>query len=193
LPLEPDLADNRANDAKCDPHGRLWVGTMSEEEGSSSGALYRIERGETTRMLDGVGVSNGLGWSPDAGCMYYVDSPTRRVDVFDYNVAEGTFSNRRCLVDTREIAGFPDGLAVDAEGCLWVAFWDGHAVDRFAPTGELIRSIELESARPTSCAFVGAALDRLAVTTAAAPDGTGGDLFVWTPGVAGLRVADYAG
>jgi sugar lactone lactonase YvrE len=144
-------------------------------------------------MLDGVGVSNGLGWSPDGTRMYYVDSPTRRVDLFDYDTAEGTFSNRRCLVDTSEIAGFPDGLAVDAEGCLWVAFWDGHAVHRFAPGGDLIGSIEFDSARPTSCAFAGEALDRLVVTTAAAPDGTGGDLFVCTPGVAGLRVADYAG
>lgn len=193
LRLEHDLPDNRANDAKCDPQGRLWVGTMSEGEDAASGALYRVERGATTRILDGVTVSNGLGWSPDARLMYYVDSPTRRIDVLDFDASAGTVSNRRCVVDTRDVVGFPDGLAVDAEGCLWVAFWNGHAVHRFAPTGELIATVPVDAARPTSCAFVGDALDRLAVTTAAAPDGRGGDVFVCAPGVAGLPVVEYDG
>jgi sugar lactone lactonase YvrE len=193
LPLEPDLVDNRANDAKCDPRGRLWVGTMSEAEEAASGALYRLEGGMITQVLDGVTVSNGLGWSPDGKLMYYVDSPTRRIDVLDYDTAGGTASNRRCFVDTRDVAGFPDGLAVDAEGCLWVAFWNGHAVHRFAPGGELVATVRVDAARPTSCAFVGAALDRLVVTTAAAPDGTGGDVFVCVPDVTGVPVGEYDG
>jgi sugar lactone lactonase YvrE len=146
-----------------------------------------------TEVLDGVTVSNGLGWSPDGKLMYYVDTPTRRIDVLDYDIAGGTASNRRRFVDTRDVAGFPDGLAVDAEGCLWVAFWDGHAVHRFAPGGELVATVRVDAARPTSCAFVGAALDRLVVTTAAAPDGTGGDVFVCVPDVTGVPVGEYDG
>jgi len=169
------------------------VGTMSEAEGARSGALYRVDRGTTTRVLDAVGVSNGLGWSPDGTLMYYVDSPTRRVDVFDFDPVRGTASNRRCLVDAASLVGFPDGLAVDSEGCIWVAFWDGHAVHRFSNSGELIASIAIDAARPTSCAFVGPALDRLAVTTAQAPDGTGGDVFICAPGVIGVPIADYRG
>ena len=133
VPLEPELAANRANDAKCDPAGRLWVGTMSEAEDAQSGSLYRLEQGQLTRAVSGVTVSNGLGWSPDGHSMYYVDSPTRRVDVFDYDLATGMPSDRRCLVETRDLAGFPDGLAVDVEGCLWIAFWDGGSVHRFSP------------------------------------------------------------
>lgn len=193
LLLEADLPTNRANDAKSDPLGRLWVGTMSEQEGASSGALYRVEQRAVTRVLDGVTVSNGLGWSPDGSRMYYVDSPTRRVDVFDYDLATGTPLHRRCLIDASDLGGFPDGLAVDADGCLWVAFWDGNAVHRFSSAGERVGSITLEAARPTSCAFFGATLNLLAITTAAAPDGTGGDVYVCTPGVPGLGVADYDG
>ena len=191
LLIEADMPTNRANDAKCDPLGRLWIGTMSEQEDASSGSLYRVEQGAVARVLDGVTASNGLGWSPDGLHMYYVDSPTRRVDVFDYDLATGTPRHRRCLVDTSDLAGFPDGLAVDAAGCLWIAFWDGGALHRFSPSGEQVGSITLEAARPTSCAFFGARLNLLAITTAATPDGTGGDVYFCGPRVSGLAVADY--
>jgi len=193
LPLERELKANRANDAKCDPAGRLWVGTMSEAEDARSGSLYRIEPGSVTSVVDGVTVSNGLGWSPDGGSMYHVDSPTRRIDVFDYDLATGTPSARRPLVDTSELAGFPDGLAVDVEGCVWVAFWDGRSVHRFSPDGELVGTVAVPAARPTSCAFFGDGLERLAITTAAAEDGTGGDVFVCDPGVAGMEVEAFHG
>ena len=191
LPLEPDLPANRANDAKCDPCGRLWIGTMSETEDAPAGALYRVEHGTTTRVLDGIAVSNGLGWSPDGRRMYYVDSPTHRVDAFDYELATGTPSRRRCLVNTHHLAGSPDGMAIDATGCLWIAFWDGGAIHRFSPNGAHLASIAVGVTRPTSCAFIGPRLDALAITTARAPDGTGGDVYVCTPAVSGLNVADY--
>ena len=191
VPLEPELAANRANDAKCDPAGRLWVGTMSEAEAAQSGSLYRIEPGRLTRAVGGVTVSNGLGWSPDGRSMYHVDSPTRRIDVFDYDVSTGTASERRPLVDTSDMTGFPDGLAVDVEGCLWVAFWDGGSVHQFSPDGELVGTVATPATRPTSCAFIGADLESLAITTAAALDGTGGDVFVCEPDVAGMTVEAF--
>ena len=193
VPLEPELTANRANDAKCDPAGRLWVGTMSEAEDARSGSLYRVARETVTCLVHGVGVSNGLGWSPDGRSMYYVDSPTRRVDVFDYDLETGTPSARRPLVATSALAGLPDGLAVDVEGCLWVAFWDGGSVHRFSPDGDLVGTVAVPATRPTSCAFVGADLESLAITTAAALDGTGGDVFVCDPGIAGMTVDAFDG
>jgi sugar lactone lactonase YvrE len=140
-----------------------------------------------------VTVSNGLGWSPDGHSMYYVDSPTCRVDVFDYDLATGIPSGRRCLVETRDLAGFPDGLAVDAEGCLWIAFWDGGSIHRFSPDGELVGTVTVPVPRPTSCAFVGADLESLVITTAAALDGTGGDVFACEPDVSGMAVEAFDG
>ena len=192
LPLETDVPGNRTNDAKCDPRGRLWVGTMSDEGDRPDGGLYRVEGDEVERVLAGTTISNGLGWSPDGSRMYYIDSPLRRIDVFKYDLDTGRPTSRRTLADVAHHAGVPDGLAVDAEGCLWVAFHDGAAVHRFSPGGDDLGTVSVPAARPTSCAFIGDELDRLAITTAAAPDGSGGDLFVCIPGVAGLSVASAA-
>jgi sugar lactone lactonase YvrE len=196
IPLEPDVVGNRSNDAKCDPRGRLWAGTMrdaADAAATPSGALYRIEHGVVARILDGIAVSNGLGWSPDARHMYYVDTPTRRIDVLDYDVGSGEARNRRPLLDVRDFPGTPDGLAVDSEGCLWVAFYDGSAVHRFSSHGEHLATIAVPVARATSCAFASPTLDRLVITTAADPSGDGGDLYVCAPGIAGLPVAAYDG
>jgi sugar lactone lactonase YvrE len=189
IAIEADRPGNRSNDAKCDPRGRLWVGTMADAGDVPDGALYRLDGAGITRVLHRVTISNGLGWSPDGARMYYVDSPTRRIDVLDYDVATGEASDRRPLADVGDLEGVPDGLAVDAEGCLWVAFHDGAAVHRIAPDGERLASIAVPAARPTSCAFVPGGL---AITTAAAPDGTGGDLYLCDVGVAGLPVGAYA-
>ena len=191
--LEPDRPENRSNDAKCDPRGRLWVGTMAFDEKGPTGALYRLDGGTPERVIGDVTIGNGLGWSPDARRMYYIDSPTRRVDVLDYDVERGAPCNRRPLADVSAFDGVPDGLAVDAEGFVWVAFYGGAAVRRFSPDGAHVATIALPVARPTSCAFAGERLERLAITTATAPDGTGGDLYVCDPGVAGLAVSAYAG
>jgi len=192
IALEADRPENRANDAKCDPSGRLWAGTMALEEKEPTGSLYRLDGGPPERVIGDVTISNGLG-TPGARRMYYVDSPTRRVDVLDYDADRGEPSGRRPLADVSGFDGVPDGLAVDGEGCVWVAFFDGGAVRRLSPAGEHLATIALPAARPTSCAFAGAGLDRLVITTAAAPDGTGGDLYVCDPGVPGLAVAAYAG
>ncbi|MFJ6525953.1 SMP-30/gluconolactonase/LRE family protein [Streptomyces longwoodensis] len=160
----------RANDAAVAPDGSLWAGTMRYDEAPGGGSLSRFTGdGSVRTVLDDVAVSNGTGWSPDGRLMYYIDSPTRRVDVFTYDAdAEGggRVSGRRPLAEIEEGAGFPDGLTVDAEGCVWVALWDGGAVRRYTPAGELDQVIQLPTPRVTACAFGGPDLTDLYVTTA---------------------------
>lgn len=171
----------RANDAAVAPDGSLWAGTMRYDEAPGGGTLFRIAGdGAVDVVLDDVAVSNGTGWSPDGRLMYHIDSPTRRIDVFDF--ADGRARGRRPLVEIEEGAGFPDGLTVDADGCVWVALWDGGAVRRYTPGGELDRVIELPVPRVTACAFGGADLSDLYVTTArvglSAPHPVAGSLLV---------------
>ncbi|WP_430382526.1 SMP-30/gluconolactonase/LRE family protein [Streptomyces sp. P10-4] len=156
----------RANDAAVAPDGSLWAGTMRYDEAPGGGTLSRLTGDGTVRtVLPDVAVSNGTGWSPDGRLMYYIDSPTRRVDVFDHD-ADGRVGNRRPLVEIEEGAGFPDGLTVDAEGCVWVALWDGGAVRRYTPSGDLDRVITLPTPRTTACTFGGPDLTDLYITTA---------------------------
>ncbi|WP_432190765.1 SMP-30/gluconolactonase/LRE family protein [Streptomyces sp. bgisy027] len=155
----------RANDAAVAPDGSLWAGTMRYDEAPGGGSLSRFTGdGSASLVLDDVAVSNGTGWSPDGSLMYYIDSPTRRVDVFDH--ADGRVGERRTFVEIEDGAGFPDGLTVDADGCVWVALWDGSAVRRYTPGGELDRVIELPVPRVTACAFAGPDLTDLYITTA---------------------------
>jgi sugar lactone lactonase YvrE len=157
----------RGNDAAVAPDGSLWAGTMRYDEARGGGTLSRVAGdGTAETVLDDVTVSNGTGWSPDGRLMYYVDTPTRRIDVFDYDAASGRVSGRRPLATVEEGAGFPDGLTVDADGCVWVALWDGAAVRRYTPSGALDRVVPLPVPRVTACAFGGAGLTDLYVTTA---------------------------
>lgn len=155
----------RANDAAVAPDGALWAGTMRYDEAPGGGTLSRVTGDGTAEVvLPDVSVSNGTGWSPDGRLMYYVDSPTRRIDVFAYEA--GRVANRRAFAVVEDGAGFPDGLTVDADGCVWVALWDGWAVRRYTPDGTLDRVVELPVPRVTACAFGGAGLTDLYVTTA---------------------------
>lgn len=163
----------RGNDAAVAPDGALWVGTMAYDESPGGGSLTRVAPdGSTMTVLPDATVSNGTGWSPDGALMYYVDTPTRRVDVFDATRdisggdVDGFVRTRRPLVEIEEGAGFPDGLCVDADGCIWVALWDGGQVRRYTPAGDLDRTVELPVARPTACAFGGPDLTDLFITTA---------------------------
>ena len=194
LEVEAEQRSNRSNDAKCDPAGRLWLGTMPDAEDEPVGSLYRVDADlSLTRVLEGTTISNGLGWSPDARRMYFVDSPTRRVDVFAFDAATGEASNRSVFVPTTAFPGVPDGLAVDEEGCVWLAMHDGAALLRFSPDGRHVGTLDIPVPRPTSCCFAGPSLDRLVVTTAASDDGSGGDLFVCDVGVAGMPTIAFAG
>ncbi|NEC50127.1 SMP-30/gluconolactonase/LRE family protein [Actinospica acidiphila] len=193
LHREP-VAGRRGNDAAVAPDGSLLAGTMRYDEATGGGTLSRVTGdGTATVLLDDVTVSNGTGWSPDGRLMYYIDTPTRRVDVCDFG-EDGTIAARRPLAEIEEGAGFPDGLTVDADGCVWVALWDGGAVRRYTPSGELDRVIELPVPRVTCCAFGGPGLTDLYVTTArvglTAPHPLAGSLLV-VPG-AGKGVAQPA-
>jgi sugar lactone lactonase YvrE len=157
----------RFNDAGVDPAGRVWVGSMHMGETEPIGQLLRLDHGGVlTVVLDGVTVSNGLGWSPDGSRMYYVDSPMRRVDVFDYDPATGRADHRRPFADLSAFDGVPDGLTVDADGCVWVAVWGGGVLRRLAPDGSQESVIAVPVSQPTSCAFGGPGMTDLYVTTA---------------------------
>jgi sugar lactone lactonase YvrE len=195
LHREP-VAGRRANDAAVAPDGSFWAGTMRYDEAAGGGTLSRLTGdGAVRTVLPHVTVSNGTGWSPDGRLMYYVDTPTRRVDVFDHD--EGGVRNRRPLTEIEEGAGFPDGLTVDADGCVWVALWDGGAVRRYTPAGELDRVITLPARRTTACAFGGAGLTDLYVTTArtglSAPHPLDGALLVLPGAGQGLPQPAFSG
>lgn len=188
----------RANDAAVAPDGSLWAGTMRYDEAPGGGTLSRLTGdGEVTTVLDDVAVSNGTGWSPDGRQMYYIDSPTRRIDVFDVSADGQSVGNRRQLALIEEGAGFPDGLTVDADGCVWVALWDGGAVRRYTPSGTLDRTITLPTVRPTACAFGGPDLTDLYITTArvglSAPHPMSGSLLVVRGAGKGVAQPAFAG
>jgi sugar lactone lactonase YvrE len=193
-----DAPARRANDAKADPHGRLWLGTMAYDSTPGAGALYRLDPGAQApvRVLDDVTVSNGLGWSPDGARMYYVDTPTGRVDVFDYDGRTGALANRRPFVEIEVGAGKPDGMCTDAEGAVWVALWSGGAVRRYTPDGVLERTVEVGTPLVTSCAFAGDGYDQLIITTARQDraDDAAGLTYRYRPGdLAGAPAGRYAG
>ncbi|MFF0089147.1 SMP-30/gluconolactonase/LRE family protein [Streptomyces canus] len=195
LHREP-VPGRRANDAAVAPDGSLWAGTMRYDEAPGGGTLSRITGDGTHRtVLDDVAVSNGTGWSPDGRLMYYIDSPTRRVDVFDHE--SGRLSDRRPFVGIEDGAGFPDGLTVDADGCVWVALWDGGAVRRYTPDGSLDHVITLPTPRVTACAFGGPDLTDLYITTArvglAAPHPVAGSLLVVPGAGKGVAQQPFAG
>lgn len=170
--VETELARNRMNDGKCDSAGRFWAGTQSEDLTPGAGSLYRLDLDGVARsVLGDVTVSNGLGWSPDDRTMYFIDTATSGLDAFDYDSAHGTVSNRRRLVSFDESDGLPDGMAVDAVGHLWVAFWGGGAVRRYTPAGALDLEVMMPVTHPTSCAFGGPALDRLYITSSRMTEG----------------------
>ncbi|MER5207567.1 SMP-30/gluconolactonase/LRE family protein [Streptomyces sp. NPDC002825] len=188
----------RGNDAAVAPDGALWAGTMRYDEAAGGGSLSRVAPDGAVRAVFGdVTVSNGTGWSPDGRRMYYVDSPTRNVDVFDVDPETGLPVNRRPLAVVEDGAGFPDGLAVDADGCVWVALWDGGAVRRYTPSGVLDRVLELPVRRPTACAFGGPGLTDLYVTTARTgldrPHPLSGSLLVVPDAGQGLPQPPFAG
>ena len=157
----------RLNDAACDPQGRFWAGSLADDHREGGGALHRLDRdGRVTRVLDGLTISNGLGWSPDGATMYLVDSGPRTIRAFAFDGERGTISDGRVLVTLSEADGAPDGLTVDAAGDLWVAVYGGGCIRRYAPNGELRRVLPVPAEQTTCCAFGGPGLCTLYVTTA---------------------------
>ena len=192
----------RMNDGKCDPTGRLWAGSMAFDAKAGAGSLYRLDPDGTTReVLRDVTVSNGLAWTPDGTTMFYIDTPTQRVDAFDMDPATGAISNRRAAATIPAAAGMPDGMTIDDDGGLWVALWQGSAVHRYAPDGRLDMIVELPCTQVTSCCFGGAGLDELYITTSSlglseadrAAQPLAGALFRYRPGVTGPAAVAFAG
>ena len=159
---------NRFNDGKCDPAGRLLAGSMDMGETNPSGNLYSLESGKPPRkLLSEVTISNGLAWSPDHKIFYYIDTPTRQVRAYDYDVDTGTLSNPRVAVDVPASMGWPDGMTSDMDGKLWVALWGGAKVARWNPlNGQLEAEVSVPALQTSSCVFGGPRRDVLYVTSA---------------------------
>ncbi len=188
---------NRFNDGKCDPAGRLWAGTMHIEatrDREPTGALYRWRGGTLEEVISRVSLSNGLGWSPSGDTMYFSDTHVGTVWAFDYDLATGVIANRRAFAEVPREEGVPDGLAVDSAGRVIVAIWRGARLDVYAPDGTREAQLPVPVRNPTSCAFGGADLRTLYVTTMPASnedDPRSGSLFALTvdvPGQPGARM-----
>lgn len=163
--VDAQRSDHRINDGKTDRRGRLWFGTMHDEETDPTSALYRSDERGLMRILGRVTTSNGLGWSPDDRVMYYTDSMTRSIVAYEFRPDEGAIGAGRVFA-TDPDSYVPDGLTVDTDGCVWSAKWNGGKVIRYAPSGRIDREIRLPVTRPTSCMFVDDDLRTLAVTSA---------------------------
>lgn len=157
--------DTRFNDGKCDPQGRFWIGSISEATGEA--ALYRYDPdGSLHTMETGLTISNGLGWSPDGSTFYLTDSAQHHIYAYDFEAKTGAISNRRVLVDLSHESGEPDGMAIDAEGNLWSALWNGWCITCFNPSGQEILRVKMPVQRPTSLTFAGDNLTDLYITSA---------------------------
>jgi sugar lactone lactonase YvrE len=198
---EEDKPGNRFNDGKLDRQGRFWAGTMDDAEKAATGTLYRIDPDLSCHAIDGgYKVTNGPAFSPDGKTMYHNDSGRSVTYAFDLN-PDGTASNRRAFLQFKDGEGHPDGMTVDADGCLWVCLWDGWAVRRYSPGGEWLETVKMPVARPTSCTFGGRDLDRLYISSASVGlddearkmQPNAGGLFMMTPGVRGLGDVPFAG
>ena len=195
--VESDITTNRFNDGKCDPAGRLWVGSMGLEQKKNEANLYMIDaKGEAHLKLDSVTISNGIVWTKDKQTMYYIDTPTAEIKAFDFNNDTGEITNRRVAVKVPDSLGYPDGMTIDENDELWVGMWNGDAVIHFDPkTGKMISKIDVPAHNVTACAFGGKELDTLYITTASldmTPEEkqkypNAGSLFKAVPGVKGVE------
>ncbi len=200
---EAHLPGNRFNDGKCDPAGRLWAGTMAYEDQSDQGSVYRLDTDHSVhKMIENIGISNGIIWSLDATTMYYTDSLDFAIRAYDYDVETGDIVNERIIIDIPEEMGFADGFTIDEEGMLWVAHFQGRRVRRWNPdTAAVLAEIELPTSGVTACAFGGPNLDTLYITSASyrlsdeekAQEPHAGGLFVAEPGARGIPADKFGG
>jgi sugar lactone lactonase YvrE len=197
---EAQVPGVRFNDGRVDRRGRFWCGTMVESSTSSAlGNLYSIDKtGTARRHQSGVRISNGLCMSPDGRLLYFADSPTRLIKVYELAEPEGVLGPGRVFAQTPEGA-VPDGATVDEDGCVWSAHWGGACVVRYTPDGRIDRTIEVPASQPTCVCFGGSDLDLLFVTSAREnldaatleKEPHAGDVFVYRTGVKGLPEQEY--
>ena len=195
--FDPGPVPSRSNDGKCDPLGRYWVGRLALDRTQGAGTLSRLDASGFTAVVADLTIPNGLDWSIDGRRMYFVESVERTIWAFDYDLATGTLSGRRPFARLEggglPESAVPDGLAVDADDCVWVAVWGGGCVLRLAPDGAPISRIDVPVARVSSCTFGGDDMTELFITTAwedATPDElaaqpTAGGIYRARPGVRG--------
>ena len=160
-------ATNRFNDGKCDPRGRFLAGTMDMNEKDPTGSLYSFDGRSITKLLSDVTISNGMTWSADGKTFYYIDTPTREVKAFDYDLDSGAIANPRIAVTVPASLGWPDGMTSDTQGNLWIAMWGGAQITKWNPhTGQLLEQISVPALQPSSCVFGGKNLNELFITSA---------------------------
>jgi L-arabinonolactonase len=163
---DPDEGDSRFNDGKTDRQGRFWAGKMSKQPANS---LFRLDPDcSIHRMESGIIISNGLGWSPDNQTFYFTDSDAKTIYAYHFDPESGSISERRVFarIGPEKSEGFPDGLAIDEEGCIWSARWGGWKIVRYTPDGQIEREVSMPVEFPTSCAFGGENLDEIYITSA---------------------------
>ena len=181
--------ETRFNDVIADPAGRVFCGTMPAP--NHAGSLYRLDTdGSITQVLSGIGISNGMGFTPDAKRMYYTDSPTHNIYIFDYDADTGELANQRVFVNTGESDGIPDGMTVDAAGYVWSARWDGSSLVRYSPTGAQERRVWFPARKVSSITFGGGDYTDMYITTAGGQNKTSegpgaGCLYRLNLGIAG--------
>lgn len=193
----------RFNEGKCDPAGRFWAGDMQFNAEPCNGKLFALEQDLTTRtMIENLCITNGIVWTQDHQTMYHIDTVPHEVRAYDYDLETGAISNERVAFHVPNNMGGPDGMAIDAEGMLWIAHFNGACVRRWHPgTGEVLQQIDLPVSQITACAFGGENLDKLYITTATenfseeqfAAEPLAGSLFVAEPGVQGTLSYRFAG
>lgn len=189
----------RMNDGGCDPQGRFYCGSMAYDSTPGAGALFRLDPDRSVhRVLSGVTISNGIQWHRGGRLVYYADTMTGRVDVFDFDPGTGEFSGRRVFATIGEGSGLPDGMAIDEDGGVWVALWQGGAVHRYDERGRLSERIEVPVHLTTACTFGGPDRGTLFITTSrqglgARAEAAAGAVFAIRPGVRGQELPAFAG
>jgi sugar lactone lactonase YvrE len=182
---EADGIGNRYNDGKISPEGRFWFGSLNMNHEQNKASLYCWDGKECRKVLTPATNSNGLAWSPDGNTFYWIDTPTRKVEAFDYDQRDGNLSNRRTAVRFPDDLswGRPDGMTVDAAGHLWLAHWSGGIITQWHPqTGECLRTVHLPVSNVSSLTFGGDHSDTLFITTARSANETeSGNLFAYKP------------
>ena len=199
---EADLTENRFNDGKVDENGRYWAGSMDDGEKSETGSLYRLDGDLSLHKMDeNYSITNGPAFSLDGKTLYHTDTAKRTIFAFDCSEG-GAISNRRVFVElVAAEEGYPDGMTVDSEDCVWLAHFGGSRITRYSPEGKVIQVIAMPVPNITSCTFAGSDLDMMYITTARhLLDEEGirkyplsGSLFACKPGVTGLPTPLFAG
>lgn len=200
--FEPNNPETRLNDGRTDRQGRLVAGGMNEGSGAADSSVIRIDgQGRIARIIDGVSCANSICFSADGTTMFFADTPERKIRSYAYDTATGEIGAMRIHADMSDEPGLPDGSCVDSEGGVWNAEWEGRRVVRIAPDGKIDRVIEVPTWKPTCCAFGGADLDTLFITTSRlmsteddlANDVHAGGLFACKPGARGVQDTPFAG